>query len=135
MVDGVYIGRISGANTDLFDLERIEVLRGPQGTVYGKNAVGGVVHLISKRPASEPEAQIEASVGNFNRANFRGYVTGPLSDTVSAKIAVSSLNRDGFVKNEETGSDLSDEDSISIRAGLLFTPNDELEPLFTLERI
>jgi iron complex outermembrane receptor protein len=135
MVDGVYIGRISGANTDLFDLERIEVLRGPQGTVYGKNAVGGVVNIISKRPSSEPEAQIEASIGNFDRANFKGYVTGPLTDTISAKIAVSSLNRDGFVLNEETGNDLWDEDSISLRAGLLFTPNDKLEALFTVESV
>lgn len=135
MVDGVYIGRISGANTDLFDLERVEVLRGPQGTVYGKNAVGGVVNVISKRPSSEPEVQVEASLGNLDRMNLRGYVSGPLSDTVAAKLAVSSLNRDGFIKNEETGSDLWDEDSTSIRAGLLFTPNDELEAMLTVESI
>ncbi|MDH3643905.1 MAG: TonB-dependent receptor, partial [Gammaproteobacteria bacterium] len=135
MVDGVYIGRISGANTDLFDLERVEVLRGPQGTVYGKNAVGGVVNVISKRPSSEPEVQVEASLGNLDRMNLKGYVSGPLSDTVAAKLAVSSLNRDGFVKNEETGSDLWDEDSTSIRAGLLFTPNDELEAMLTVESI
>lgn len=135
MVDGVYIGRISGANTDLFDLARVEVLRGPQGTVYGKNAVGGVVNLISRKPSQEREAQVQATAGNFDRLNLRGYVSGPLTDTLSAKLAVSALNRDGFVKNADTGSDLGNEDSTSVRVGFLYEPTEAFSAQFTLENI
>jgi len=133
MIDNVYIGRIGGSSFDLYDLERVEVLRGPQGTIFGKNAVGGLVHLISKKPSQEPTASVSATVGNFNRMDLKGLVSGPLSDSVSAKLALSALNRDGFVKNEETGNDLGDEGSTSIRGALLYQPDEQLDILISLD--
>lgn len=132
-IDGVYVGRGGGSNLDLFDLERIEVLRGPQGTLFGKNAVGGLIHVISARPTEDYTARLQATVGNFDRIDVRGMASGPIADKVFFKLAFSSRNRDGFIFNETTGNFVQDEDSIGGRAALRFVPNDDLEILITAD--
>lgn len=126
-IDDVYIGRSGGANFDLFDLERVEVLRGPQGTLFGRNASGGVIHIVTQKPQEEFSARVRATIGSYNRMNLSGMVTGPLSDTVFYKLASSSRNRDGYVINETTGNDLDEEQAMSVRGSLRFVPNDDLE--------
>jgi len=126
-IDDVYIARSAGSNFDLFDLERVEVLRGPQGTLFGRNASGGVIHLVTAKPQPEFGARGQVTVGNFNRIDVRAMVTGPLTDKVYFKVVASSINRDGFVLNETTGNDVADVQATSLRAALRFEPNDKLE--------
>jgi iron complex outermembrane recepter protein len=96
-IDDVYHGRPQGALLDLLDLERVEVLRGPQGTLFGKNAIGGTVRLISKKPMGDNSGTIEATVGRFNRLDVRGsYDVSLIDDKLFARIAASSKNRDGY---------------------------------------
>jgi iron complex outermembrane receptor protein len=132
-VDGVYVGRAGGSNLDMFDLERVEVLRGPQGTLFGKNAVGGLIHMVSARPSEEFDARLQATVGNLNRLDFRGMATGPISDSVSGKVAFSSRTRDGFVLNETTGTETHNENVQSVRGALLFKPNEDLDILISAD--
>lgn len=128
-IDEVYLGRPSGASTDIYDLERIEVLRGPQGTLYGRNVAGGAVNIFSKKPQREFEAKAGFTVGDESLVNFRGYMNGPISDAVAGKLTVNVRKRDGFAKNVTTGQDLEDEDTKSVRGQVLFTPSDTIDVL------
>ena len=126
-IDGVYISRGTGATGDLFDLERVEVLRGPQGTLYGKNVVGGAVNFITKKPSLEAaEGSVEATIGDYELLETKGYYNTPLSDTVAAKIAGTTMVRDGYGKNLHTGNEANDAERYSLRGQLLFAPNDDL---------
>ncbi len=141
-VDEVYIGRSAGMDVDLFDLERVEVLRGPQGTLFGKNVVGGAVSMITTKPSEEAVMKFEAGIGNFQAMNFRGLVSGELADNVFGKVSFSSRRRDGYVESRAadypqffdpaTVFDLddvqqSDLNTDSVRGHLRFTPSSELE--------
>lgn len=128
-IDDVYLGRPSGASTDLYDLERIEVLRGPQGTLYGRNAAGGAINIFTKKPQQEFEAKVGLTAGNYNLGNLRAYVNGPLSDSVAGKLTMNVRQRDGFAENITTGQDLEDEDTMSLRGQLLFSPTDKVDVL------
>lgn len=96
-VDEVPIGRAAGMDLDLFDLERVEVLRGPQGTLFGRNAVGGAISLVTKKPTEEFEADFETTVGDFNRLDFRGRLSGQIAENLYGKVSLSSRNRDGVL--------------------------------------
>ncbi len=98
-LDGVYLGQGPSINQDLVDLERVEVLRGPQGTLFGKNTVAGAISLISKKPHQEFEGKASVNASNFNGLELRASVNFPISDELSAKIAVSSRERDGYITN------------------------------------
>lgn len=98
-LDGVYLGQGPSVNQDLVDLERVEVLRGPQGTLFGKNTVAGAVSLISKKPSGDFEGKATVNAGNFNAIEAKLSVDFALTETVSAKVAVSSRTRDGYIKN------------------------------------
>jgi len=126
-VDGVYISRHGSMDLDFFDLERVEVLRGPQGTLYGKNVVGGAINYVTRPPSSERGARAEVSVGNFGRQDFRGLLEGPVSSNVNAKLAINRKKRDGYSVNATTGNDLSDEDSIGLRGQLHILMSDDLD--------
>ncbi len=127
-VDGVYIGRPTAINTSLFDLERIEVLRGPQGTLYGKNTIAGAINLISRKPDDEARVEARARYGNYDAMSGYISMSGPLAPgKVYASVAGTIEKRDGYITNTFTGTDLDDADSIAGRATLLFKPQDNLE--------
>lgn len=128
-IDDVYIGRPSGASTELYDLERIEVLRGPQGTLYGRNAAGGAVNIFTKKPQHDFEAKAGLTVGDYGLINVRGYVNGSLSENVAGKLTANVRQRDGYADNITTGQELEDDDTKSIRGQLLFTPSDTVDVL------
>ena len=126
-LDDVYIARPQGALLDVYDVERIEVLRGPQGTLYGKNTIGGAIKYVSRAPTDTPEAKISLGAGNYETQNVRAYVSGPLVEgKLRGKLAVASLEHDGYGTNRFTGRDVSDKDSLAFRVGLDWIPSDDV---------
>jgi len=123
-VDGVYVSRSVGGVLDVLDIERIEVLRGPQGTLFGRNTIGGALHITSRKPADELQGKIELSVGNYDRKNIRASIDIPFSDSLRSTFAFSSKNRDGYVDRVLGGDELGDEDRLSFRASIVFDPSD-----------
>ena len=110
--------------SEFFDVERVEVLRGPQGTLYGRNATGGVVNLISAKPTDDFAAMLRLEAGNFGSKKVRGMVNLPLGDTLALRVAGSMLQRDGYGSNLTTGNSVDDRDLWDIRATLAFNPSD-----------
>lgn len=136
--DDVYFGRISNSAFDFFDVERVEVLRGPQGTLWGKNAIGGAINVTSKKPSLDGwHAKAKVSVGNYNARDFGGYLTGPIAENLAVKVSYNSRDRDGFVKNVLDGVTRSDsngllnDNSTSVRAQVLWEATDDTSVLFT----
>lgn len=119
-LDGVYIGRGASINFDMFDLERIEVLKGPQGTLFGRNSIGGVISVITKKPTDDVTAKVSATVGTEGILRYAGYVSGPLTDNLSGKLSYTHRENDGFVDNVVLGTKLQDEDTSSIRGQLVY---------------
>ncbi len=120
-LDGVYIGRSAAINFDMFDLERLEVLRGPQGTLFGRNAIGGAINAITSKPTDEATAKFGLSVGNEGILRYRALVSGPLSNGLSGKLSFTHREHDGFVRNVLLNKDDQDEDTTSVRGQLKFT--------------
>jgi iron complex outermembrane receptor protein len=131
-VDEIYIGENSGLDFDFFDIERIEVLRGPQGTLFGRNVVGGAVNVITRKPSADPLAMFEATYGRFGELDLRGVVSGPLASDWFGQIAFSSRSSDGYAENLTTGHRLEAEDQQNLRAKLRFNPNEDLDANLTL---
>ena len=128
-IDEVYIGRPGGGSTDLYDLARVEVLRGPQGTLFGKNVVGGAVSLYTKRPAREFEGSVSGTYGDYDMGVVQGMVNGPITDTVAAKLVGQYKQRDGYTENVLDGKDYQDQDNKSVRGQLQYDPADNLSIL------
>lgn len=124
-VDEIFIARQNGNNASLFDIEAIEVLRGPQGTLFGRNTTGGAVVLRTKRPQEEFGGFLEASYGRFDRYQIRGSLDLPLSDRILTKVSGFWVDDDGFVDNLVTGERLNGQDAFGVRADvrLLLTDN------------
>ena len=117
-VDDVYISALPGLTFQLFDTQRVEVLRGPQGTLYGRNATGGLVHFVSNKPTDEFEASAKLTVASYGQTAVDGFVSGPLTDSVRGRVAA-KINRAGaYVENRGPGSDSNEADSVAVR-GLL----------------
>lgn len=130
-VDEVYLGRVSNINPEMFDIERVEVLRGPQGTLYGKNTTGGAINIISTRPNTDRlTAKARANFGNFDRTDFAGLVTGPLTDKLAGKASFSYRKRDGWVDNVVLNKEQKDDDTQAYRGQLLYTA-DRTEVMLT----
>jgi iron complex outermembrane receptor protein len=120
-LDGVYIGRGAGVNFDMFDLERVEVLKGPQGALFGRNTIGGAISVITAKASDEFTGKVAITAGNEGIFRAQALLSGPLSENLSAKIVVSHREHDGFVRNTILNKDTNDEDRLSVRGQLRFT--------------
>ncbi|MEL6860013.1 MAG: TonB-dependent receptor [Pseudomonadota bacterium] len=119
---------------EFYDVERVETLRGPQGTLYGRNATGGVVNVITAKPVLEEfQADARFTYGNHNTIKSKGMINLPIGERAALRVAGSYLTRDGYVENLTTGNDVDDRDLFSVRASLAFEPTDRLRGLFIVE--
>lgn len=133
-VDEVYISRMGSAFTDFYDLERIEVIRGPQGVLLGKNVVGGAISVITNKPSFESSGRITAGLGNYNAFNADGYMTGPLTSNLAGRFAFQVRNRDGYGRNVLLNYDMDDLTAHQARAEFLYRPdNSPLRALLTVD--
>ena len=126
-VDGVYRSRTAAQIGDLPDVARVEVLRGPQSTLFGKNASAGVISLVTREPAFRFHGNVEASYGNFNAMLLKGYVTGPVSENVAASLAAGINKRDGYVSDPGWGGKSNERNRWFARGQVLFQPTDQLK--------
>ncbi len=125
-VDDVYIARQNANNYALFDVERIEVLRGPQGTTFGRNTTGGAVNVITRRPGEEFGGRIKAEVGSYDRVAISGVVDIPVSDKVLTKFAGYYIDDNGYGDNAVTGEEVNDENSWGVRGDVRLLLNDSV---------
>ncbi len=129
-VDGVYYARPAATTMDFVDIEQVEVLRGPQGTLFGKNTSAGNFNVTTKKASFTPGANFELSYGNYGYIQAKASVTGPLSKTLAARISFSGTQRDGLLYNVATQQKVNDLNNLGVRGQLLFVPSDKVK--FTL---
>ena len=132
-IDGVHLSGGEGSLENVVELERIEILRGPQGTYFGKNAIGGAIQYITKKPQDEFGARVKVTLGDFNRTDIVANVDIPLSDTVLTKVTLASLNRDGYVDSVTIDESYGEIDNTIVRGMLQWQPTDSFEALFTAD--
>ena len=124
-IDGIFVASPFSLQTDFVDVERIEVLRGPQGTLFGQNSTGGAINVISKKPSSDDfYAKTDITIGDYDLMKIGAALNFPISDKLSTKLTISSIERDGFTENLVTGQDLDDASSISIRSDWIYEISD-----------
>ncbi|MGI9322617.1 MAG: TonB-dependent receptor [Pseudomonadales bacterium] len=132
-VDDVYLGRAQGSFLDVMEVDRIEVLRGPQGTLYGRNTIGGAVKYVSAKPGDTLEAKVDVSVGDYNKQDIKASVGGPLTDILKAKLSIAQLTRDGYTENRYDRRGDGDRDTFAWRGLLLLEPTDSLSFQLTID--
>jgi len=131
VVDGIFLSKANGQLLDVFGLESMEILRGPQGTLFGKNTIGGVVNVRTKRPSGEVGVELRAKYGNYGRNDYRAAFEAPITDNAAMRISLLSNRNDGYAENTADNNDLvGAEDSQMARATFTFGPTDTLD--FTL---
>lgn len=132
-VDGIYMGQSPSLNQELLDVTQVEVLRGPQGTLFGKDTVAGAVNMITRKPGQEFAASLGASLGNLSYTELKGMVNIPLSETLSFRAQAMHKERDGYIRNTVTGNDLGSVDKTAYRAQLRWMPNDHFEANLSID--
>ena len=134
-IDGVYLGRAQGLGAEMFDLERMEVLRGPQGTLFGRNAVGGALSMVSKRPTGEFGLDLTAGIRNFDGRNIKAHLNLPEFAGFKIKLDGVWSKRDGWVKNSLDGAkDWYGSNRRGIRASVLWEPTSNLNLLYSFDK-
>ena len=123
-VDDIYVARPQGAILDIFDIDRIEVLRGPQGTLYGRNTIGGAIKYVTRRIDGDPDLKAKVNIGTFNQADLIVSGSTPLSDTFAVSGAIAKYTRDGYGTNLNTGAEHYDKDVLAYRVSAEWTPSD-----------
>ena len=135
MIDGIYLGSLAGQVIENFDLERIEILRGPQGTLFGKNTVGGVINVLRSRPTGEFGGRLKATFGEDGQQEFRAVVNAPIiEDQLAVKAFGTYMEDDGYYDNKTTGDNFGDKEYKNYGLTLLWTPNDTFEATLTAEK-
>ena len=133
-LDGIYVASPFALQTDFLDLERIEVLRGPQGTLFGQNSTGGAINVITTAPSLDSSfGKADLTLGDYGLVKARAAYNLPLSDTLAVRASVISNKRDGFTDNLTLGQDLDDANSVSARVRVLYEPSDDFRANFTAQ--
>lgn len=132
-IDDIFLASPAMLTSRMFDVERVEVLKGPQGTLYGRNATGGAINIINRKPTEEFDAFISAGIGDYDQTELEGAIGGGLSETVAGRFSFSYKSQgESFHENLMTGSDFGDTDSTAVRAQLSFEPSDNVSGHVTL---
>jgi iron complex outermembrane receptor protein len=126
-IDDVYYSRVASAAFDFLDVAQVEVLRGPQGTLYGKNTTAGAVSITTNQPTFDFEGTAEVSLGNYEFKQARVALSGPLSETIALRVAASATDRRGTIRNVTTRQDIQSLDNLGLRAQLLWQPTNDLK--------
>ncbi|HLO45727.1 MAG TPA: TonB-dependent receptor [Leadbetterella sp.] len=129
-VDGVYYARPAATALDFIDIDQVEVLRGPQGTLFGKNTTAGAFNVTSRTPTFDPSASFELSYGNKGYIQAKASVSGPLSKKLAARVSFTGTQRDGLLYNTRTQTNINDINNIGVRGQLLFKPTDKINFTF-----
>ena len=129
-VDGVYYARPAATTLDFIDVERVEVLRGPQGTLFGKNTTAGAFNVTTRRPTFKPGANFEVSYGNYGYIQAKASVTGGITKKLAGRLSFSGTQRDGLIENVRTQKFTNDLNNLGFRAQLLYTPSDKVDIIF-----
>lgn len=126
-LDGIYLGQVQALRQPLFDIERVEVLRGPQGHLFGRNTVAGAVNIVTNTPSNELEGYLRSVVGSNGTREAYATISGPITELVAGKISIATEMRDGFTTNNYGGQKLDDLTRSSVRGRLVFHPNNQLD--------
>jgi len=132
-LDDVYLGRAQGAFLEVFDVERIEVLRGPQGTLYGRNTMGGAVKYVTAKPSEDLELNLELGLGSYAEQKFKASISGALTEHLSANFTAVHTSRDGYTDNTFNGEDDGDKKLTAWRSSWFYQANDEFSLLFSVD--
>jgi iron complex outermembrane receptor protein len=130
--DGAYLATMNAANTQMYDMERVEVLRGPQGTLFGRNATGGLIHFITEKPGNDFGGYLDVGYAEYNDFQAEGAVNLPLSDKVLTRFAFATHHNDGWMKNR-IGHNLNDMGTVSVRGQVRLKPTDDLDILLKVQ--
>jgi len=130
-INQVYYNRIASATLDFVDVQQIETLRGPQGTLYGKNTTAGAINITTRPPSFDFEGKAEVSLGNYGFKQGKASISGPLTDTIAARLSISNTDRRGTIYNVKTNTQINSQDNLGVRSSVLWNVSDDLKITFS----